>query len=74
MDCKCGVRGRSKSLGGEVALHFPGRDGLDKPLVWVFPQVSVCLECGAAQFNVPEDELQVLAEGGSVRKPVSSAA
>lgn len=51
---------------GEVAVHFPGRDGLNRPIVWVFPKLIVCLDCGVAQFTVPERELMVLATGAQV--------
>ena len=27
---------------------------IDKPVVWVFPEVVVCLDCGTAEFAVPE--------------------
>jgi len=47
----------------EIAIHFPGFKGLDKPHVWVFPQVVVCLNCGSAEFLVPENELRALAKG-----------
>jgi hypothetical protein len=33
---------------------------LDKPVVWVFPELVVCLNCGAAEFSVPEAELCLL--------------
>jgi hypothetical protein len=42
---------------------------LDKPVVWVFPQMFVCLECGCAEFRVPESELKVLQTG----RPVDGA-
>ena len=45
---------------GEVAIHFPGRKGLEKPIVWAFPKLVVCLQCGFTEFTVPERELQVL--------------
>jgi hypothetical protein len=45
---------------GEVAIHFPGLKGLDMPIVWVFPKLKICLKCGVAQFELPENELQVL--------------
>ena len=48
------------TFSGELALHFRGLDGLNKPIVWVFQDVSVCLDCGYAQFTVPERELEVL--------------
>jgi len=48
------------TFGGEFALHFRGSEGLNKPIVWVFQDVSVCLDCGYAQFAVAEGELEVL--------------
>jgi hypothetical protein len=45
---------------GEIAIHLPGLKHLDRPPVWVFPDLLVCLNCGIAQFVVPEDELQLL--------------
>ena len=47
----------------EVAIHFPGLKGLDKPIVWVFPKLLVCLDCGRSEFMVPERELKVLQTG-----------
>jgi hypothetical protein len=51
---------------GEFAIHFAGIEGLSKAIVWVFPEVSVCLTCGMAQFHVPDRELSVLGTGISV--------
>jgi hypothetical protein len=60
MKChSCGST-RQRIFGGEIALHFPGIDGLTKPIVWSFPNVTVCLECGSAEFAVPKDPLEVL--------------
>jgi hypothetical protein len=47
----------------ETAIHFPGLAGLSKPIVWVYPQVLVCLDCGASRFLVPKDGLNVLRDG-----------
>ena len=41
-------------------------DGLDKPIVWVFPKIVVCMDCGLAEFVVTERELQVLKTGVAV--------
>jgi hypothetical protein len=49
-----------ETFSGEMALHFGGLEGLHKPIVWVFQDVSVCLACGDSQFVVPERELEVL--------------
>ena len=59
--CRCGSS--HKSFNAEIAVHFPGLDGLKKPIVWVFPKVEVCLSCGAAEFVVPDKELTVLRTG-----------
>jgi hypothetical protein len=47
----------------EVSIHFPGREGLEKPIVWVFSRVMVCLDCGFAEFTVSETELHRLESG-----------
>lgn len=53
----------AKTFTAEIAVHFPGIAGLNKPIVWVFPTVSVCLDCGLAQFAIPEKEVEVLRTG-----------
>jgi hypothetical protein len=55
---------------GEIAIHFRDLEGLDKPIVWVFPQVVVCLHCGFTEFTVPETELQVLSQDSPVKRAV----
>lgn len=60
------VRCSSENLGefsAEQNIHFPGYEGLTEPTVWVFPQVTVCLNCGYADFSIPESELLALADG-----------
>lgn len=51
---------------GEICIHFPGLKNIDKPLVWVFPEIVVCLDCGEAVFVVPKTELRLLTEGEAV--------
>jgi hypothetical protein len=58
--CKSCGSNRQKKFTGEIAIHFPGLKGIEKPIVWVFPDVLVCLNCGSAEFAVPEAELRVL--------------
>jgi hypothetical protein len=60
----------TKTFTGEVLIHFPGLQGLNKPIVWVFPYLTVCLSCGLTEFKVPEKELEVLRTG----TPVEGAA
>ena len=63
MTCKaCGSNQQSKFT-AEIAIHFPGLKDLNKPVVWVFPEVLVCLGCGNTEFAIPEDQLCLLAKG-----------
>lgn len=47
-----------RKFNGELALHFPGLEGLDKPIVWAFPEVLLCLDCGCAVFALENDPLK----------------
>jgi hypothetical protein len=60
LSCKSCKSENQRNFNGEICIHFPGLEGLDKPIVWVFPRLAVCLDCGFAEFTVPERELQVL--------------
>jgi hypothetical protein len=73
MTCKGCHSDRQRAFNGEIAIHFPGLEGLDKPIVWVFPHVVVCLHCGFTEFTVPEKELQVLSQDSPVKGAVVSA-
>jgi hypothetical protein len=63
MVCKQCRSGHQSYFTSEVAVHFPGLKGLDKPVVWVFPKLAVCLDCGFTEFTVPEKELRLLVQG-----------
>ena len=43
----------------EMMIHSARRSAED-PGVLAFPKVSVCLDCGASRFTLPEDLLRVL--------------
>jgi hypothetical protein len=63
MICKsCGSVNQRK-FKAEIGIRLPGLKSLDKPVVWVFPEVVVCLNCGISEFAVPEAELCELAKG-----------
>jgi hypothetical protein len=65
MACKsCGSDKQNRFRAG-IAIHFPGLKGLEKPHVMVFPELLVCLSCGNAEFDIPETELRLLANGGA---------
>lgn len=62
--CKQCYSERLDKFTGELAIHFTGLEGLNKPIVWVFPKLLVCLNCGFTELMVPGRELQTL-EGGT---------
>ena len=64
--CKRCQSSNKDMFSGEIAIHFRALEGLNKPIVWVFPRISVCFDCGVAQFVVPEKELDVLRTGAPV--------
>jgi hypothetical protein len=45
-----------------MGIQFSGLENIDKPTVWVSPEIVVCLDCGTAEFAVPQAELRVLAK------------
>jgi hypothetical protein len=42
----CCARPLTGGVGAEILVLFPGLKNLDTPRVWVFPKLSVCLDCG----------------------------
>jgi hypothetical protein len=62
MPCKSCGSVNQKKFSAEMGIHFPELKDIDKPVVWVFPEVVVCLDCGTAEFAVPEAELRQLAK------------
>ena len=63
MPCKSCGSTNQRMFTGKMGIHFPGLKNIDKPVVWVFPELVVCLDCGAAGIAVPEEELRQLAKG-----------
>jgi hypothetical protein len=61
----CGSCGSAnqKKFGAEINIHFSGRIHLDDPGILVFPELSVCLDCGFTHFALRERELGVLKQG-----------
>jgi hypothetical protein len=45
-----------------MGIRSPGLKDISKPVVFVFPEVMICLDCGNAEFIVPETELRLLAK------------
>lgn len=54
--CRSCQSANLRTLSAEMGIHFPGLKNLDKPVVWVFPSLVVCLDCGFSEFVVPEEQ------------------
>jgi hypothetical protein len=65
MPCKSCGSANQKKFSAEMAIHFAELRDIDKALVWVFPEVVICLDCGTAEFSVPKDELRQLEQRDS---------
>jgi len=61
MFCKS-CQSDQRKFNAEIGIHFPGLQGLDKPIVWVCTEFLVCLNCGLTEFEIPEAQLRELAE------------
>ena len=73
MSClSCGSANRAE-FGSEILIHFRGLKNLDKPPVWVFPKLFVCLDCGFSQFAIPKNELALLARGTAISEPTTTS-
>jgi hypothetical protein len=44
----------------EMMIHFSGVKHLTNPGLLLFPEVSICLDCGFSWFTLPETELASL--------------
>jgi hypothetical protein len=63
MSCPACGSGHEAEFPAEMMMHFTGLKHVDKPGVWLFPKLLICLDCGASRFRVPEKELALLASG-----------
>ncbi len=62
MSCLSCASGNQAEFGAEINIHFPGLRNINRPTVWAFPKLSVCLDCGFSRFKLPEPELRLLRE------------
>ena len=60
MSCRsCGL-GNQRKFAAEMSVHVLGLENVDKPVVWVFPRLLVCMDCGFTELTIAENELHLL--------------
>jgi hypothetical protein len=62
MACKSCGSDKQRDFSAEMIIHFPGRKGLDKPVVPVLTKLVVCLDCGSTMFTIADAQLRLLEE------------
>jgi hypothetical protein len=63
MRCKsCGSKNLD-SFNGELAIHFCGLENVNQPTIFIFPELTICRDCGVGEFIVPVRELRLLRKG-----------
>jgi len=60
MSCQLCRSSNEAELGAEMVIHFSGLNNLDKPGVWVFSKLLVCLDCGGSHLKIPERKLAAI--------------
>jgi hypothetical protein len=63
MACRsCGSKDRTE-FAAEMSVHFLGLENVNKPQVWAFPRLLVCMNCGFTELTMSENELRLLGNG-----------
>jgi hypothetical protein len=63
MACRsCGSKDETE-FAAEMSVHFLGLENVDKPQVWAFPRLLVCMNCGFTELTMAENELRLLGKG-----------
>ena len=60
MACRVCLSAKEAEFSTEMMIHFSGRKHLLKPGVLIFPEMVVCLDCGATRLTIPEGTLESL--------------
>jgi len=64
--CPSCMSNNQAEFASEMMVHLSGRENLDKPGVWVFSKLSICLDCGFLQSKIPAPKLAQLQAGEDV--------
>jgi hypothetical protein len=54
----------------EVNIYFSGLRRLNKPSIFVFPEIMVCLNCGSLGSTLSAEELRILQKSAAGTEPI----
>jgi hypothetical protein len=60
MVCPSCTSAKQAEFTAEILIHSQGLKNIDKPGVWVYPTLLVCLDCGRLESTVPASQLASL--------------
>jgi len=60
MKCTLCASDNQAEFSSEIHIHFRSRKNLDKPGIFLFPKLLVCLNCGFSPLTIPETEFREL--------------
>jgi hypothetical protein len=63
MSCRSCASNSQTEYDAEINIHL--RRDSDKAAVLVFPKLVICLDCGVAEFTIPEADLPQLGKRGA---------
>jgi hypothetical protein len=63
MSCRSCGSGSLKNFAGELSVHALGMQNVDAPVVWVFPELQVCMDCGFTELKIDANKLGLLGKG-----------
>jgi hypothetical protein len=69
MSCKRCVADNLKDFNAELGIHFPGYQGLSKRLVFAYPKLTICTNCGFVEFELSEEGRRQLRDDDSSVQP-----
>jgi hypothetical protein len=71
MSCRDCHSENQKTFPSEMNIHFPGLKNLERPTVWAFLKLLVCLDCGFTELRLGEKECSLLAKDNGAESSVA---
>jgi hypothetical protein len=57
--CPSCVSSNQAEFSSEMLIHLSGLTNIDKPALWLFPKLLVCLDCGFFASDCPSSRVDI---------------